>query len=251
MIQGTGLSSIVRRGTSLVLDALLPHRCLSCGTLVEAAGVLCPECWLGIEMLGPPQCDACGLPFEYDMGEGTVCGACARERPPFERARAALLYNERSRDLVLAFKHADRTEGAATFARWMIRAGEDLVAGADIVVPVPLHWSRLFARRYNQAALLAQAIGREAGIEAGVDVLVRRRRTPSQGRLGRSARRRNVTGAFAVPPRRRSVIADRRVLLVDDVMTTGATVAACAKVLLRAGAASVDVLTMARVVRAA
>ncbi len=244
------LAGTARRILTPVLDALLPHRCLACGTLVEAAGVLCPDCWLGIETIGPPRCEACGLPFEFDLGAGTLCGDCARERPTFGRARAALIYNDRSRGLVLAFKHADRTEAAVPFARWMIRAGEALVTEGPVVVPVPLHWTRLFARRYNQAALLALAIGRETGLEVTVDALIRRRRTPSQGRLSRSARRRNVAGVFAVAPVRRPCIEGRRVLLVDDVMTTGATVAACAKVLLRAGAQSVDVLTLARVVRA-
>ena len=246
----TALTGAVRRVLMPVLDALLPHRCLACGTLVEAAGVLCPDCWLGIEMIGPPQCDSCGLPFEYDLGVGALCGACARERPPFGRARAALIYNDGSRGLILAFKHADRPEGAATFARWMVRAGDELIEEAEVVVPVPLHWTRLFARRYNQAALLAQAIGRQTGLEVRVDALIRRRRTPSQGRLGRSARRRNVAGVFAVAPARRSRIEGCRVLLVDDVMTTGATVSACAKALHRAGASTVDVLTLARVVRA-
>lgn len=230
-----------------ILDVLLPHRCLDCGTLVDAAGVLCAACWEEITFAGPPRCAACGLPFVYDAGPGILCGDCAAHPPPFRRARAAVIYGPASRRLILGFKHGDRTEAAPAFARWMVRAGAELLAEAEVIVPVPLHWSRLFARRFNQAALLAREIGRQSGLPVAPDALVRRRRTPSQGHLGRRSRRRNVAGAFAVPPRRAGHVAGRRVLLVDDVMTTGATVAACARALMRAGAASIDVLTLARV----
>jgi ComF family protein len=192
-------------------------------------------------------CEACGLPFEYDVGDGVLCGACARSTPAFTRARGAVLYNAASRRLVLSYKHGDRTENAPAFARWMMRAGADLIVDAEMVVPVPLHWTRLFARRYNQAALLAQAISRNTGLPFEPDVLRRRRRTPSQGYLGRSARRRNVAGSFAVPPKAAMALKGRRVLLIDDVMTTGATAASCARALLRGGAAAVDLLTFARV----
>lgn len=245
-----GSSDILRVAGRLftpVLDVLLPHRCLACGVIVDTAGVLCPACWEGMELIGPPCCEACGLPFEYDAGKGALCGACMREPPPFGRARAALLYTDASRRLVLSFKHGDRIEAASAFARWMIRAGSDLIAEAEVAVPVPLHWTRLFARRYNQAALLAAAIGAETGLDVSPDTLVRRRRTPSQGTLGRAARRRNVAGAFAVPQTRAAQLKGRRVLLIDDVMTTGATAVTCARVLRRAGAASVDVLTLTRV----
>jgi len=230
-----------------ILDALLPHCCLGCGALVDAAGVLCPRCWTDIAFAGPPCCAACGLPFAYDAGPGILCGDCASRPPPFGRARAAVIYGPASRRLILGFKHGDRTEAAPAFARWMARAGAELIAEAEVIVPVPLHWTRLFARRFNQAALLAHAIGRLCGLPVAPDALVRRRRTPSQGHLGRGARRRNVAGAFAVPSRRAGRVAGHRVLLVDDVMTTGATVASCARALTRAGAATVDVLTLARV----
>ncbi|MDX9862676.1 MAG: ComF family protein [Rhodospirillales bacterium] len=230
-----------------LLDVLLPHRCLGCGAIVDAPGVLCAGCWDEITFAGPPCCEACGLPFAYDAGAGTLCGECAAHPPPFRRARAAMIYGPASRRLILGFKHGDRTEAAVAFARWMVRAGADLIAESDLIAPVPLHWTRLFARRFNQAALLAHAIGRETGLEVAPDVLVRRRRTPSQGHLGRRARRRNVAGAFAVPPGRAGRVAGRRVLLIDDVMTTGATLAACARALGRAGAATVDALTLARV----
>ncbi|MCG8510004.1 MAG: ComF family protein [Rhodospirillales bacterium] len=239
--------SIPKRLLDSAIGVLLPHRCMACGDIVEAAGLLCESCWPGIEFIGPPWCEACGLPFEYDVGEGVLCGVCSRTSPPFVRARGAVLYNATSRRLALGFKHGDRTENAAAFARWMMRAGAELIAGCDLIVPVPLHWTRLFTRRYNQAALLAKAIAKETEASFAPEVLVRRRRTPSQGYLGRAARRRNVAGSFAVPARAESAISGKRILLIDDVMTTGATVAACSRACRRGGAAAVDVLTFARV----
>lgn len=238
-----------KRAGRRLLDTVLPPRCLACGVVVDAVGALCTGCWPRVAFLTPPRCACCGLPFEFDLGADALCGACAAGRPPFARARAAFRYDEGSKELILRFKHADRTDAAPAFARWMARAGPELLAEADIVAPVPLHRFRLFMRRYNQAALLATVIGRLAGKPAINDLLVRRRRTPSQGGLGAAARRRNVAGAFAVHPGRRDALTDKRVLLIDDVLTTGATVSACSSALLRSGAAAVDVLTLARVVR--
>ena len=238
-----------RRIAGLALDAVLPPQCLSCGTAVAAPGALCAECWSGVTFLVPPQCAVCGRPFEYDQGEGALCGACARRLPVFARARAAMAYGDTSRSLILGFKHGDRTDSAPAFGRWLMRAGAEMIADADLLVPVPLHWTRLFARRFNQAAVLTQGVARLSGVPTALDLLVRRRRTPSQGKLGVAARRRNLSGAFAIRPSRRSTVRGRRVLLIDDVLTTGATAAACSRTLLRAGAAAVDVLTLALVVR--
>ena len=194
-------------------------------------------------------CALCGHPFEVDVGEGAVCGACLEEPFPFQRARAVFLYDETSRSLILRFKHADRLEGAPAFAKWMARAGADLLGQTPVLVPVPLHRWRLLRRRYNQAAILAQALGREIGASVEMGVLIRHSHTPVQGRLGRTERARNVRGAFSVPPKRAPKIAGRHVVLVDDVMTTGITLSECAQALLKAGASSVDVLTLGRVVR--
>ncbi|NQV82896.1 MAG: ComF family protein [Rhodospirillales bacterium] len=234
------------------LDILLPPQCPSCNGVVEAAGVLCGPCWRQVDFVSPPQCVACGLPFSFDtsLSDTVLCGACARRRPPYERARAVMVYGDFSRKLVLAFKHGDRTDTAPALGRWMASAGADLIQDADVIAPVPLHWSRLFARRYNQAALLAGVVGKLAERTVVQDLLIRRKRTPPQGRLGVAARRRNVQGAFRLHPARTGNLEGRRVLLIDDVLTTGATVAGCAKVLLRGGAVAVDVLTLARVVRA-
>jgi ComF family protein len=243
------LLPILRGAAGVALDAVLPPRCLRCGGTVDAAGALCPGCWGAIRYLGPPQCACCGLPFEFSPGADALCGACLRARPPFERARAVFRYDAESKGLILAFKHADRTDGAAAFARWMQRAGQALLADADIIAPVPLHWQRLARRRYNQAALLGNALSRLSGVATVPDLLVRRRRTPSQGGLSAVGRRRNLQGAMAVRRRYAAAVADRRILLVDDVFTTGATAAACARALLRSGARAVDVLALAQVIR--
>lgn len=240
---------LLRSAGARAIDAVLPPRCLRCGVTVDTVGALCPDCWGMMAFLGAPLCACCGYPFEFEMGEGALCAACTRDHPAFDRARAVLRYDDSSRDLVLAFKHADRTDGAPAYGRWLARAGAELTPAAEIVAPVPLHWTRLFVRRYNQAALLALAVARQAQVPAIPDLLVRRRRTPSQGRLSAAGRARNVAGAFAVSPRHRAAVSGRRVLLVDDVLTTGATAEACARALRRGGAAAVDVLTLARVVR--
>jgi ComF family protein len=240
---------VLRRSAAGLFDAVLPPRCLQCGDLVGGHGALCGACWSKLRFLGTPCCAACGLPFEFDLGGEALCGACSARRPRFERARAALVYDDASRDLILRFKHADRLEGAATFAGWMARAGADLVAEADLVAPVPLHWLRLVRRRYNQAAVLANAIGGAQGKRVVPDLLIRRRATPTQGHLGREARRRNVAGAFQVNRRHAQALAGARILLIDDVLTTGATAEACAKTLLNSGAKAVDLLVFARVVR--
>ena len=246
---GEGVRSRLARAFRWGLDALLPPRCLKCGAAVESEA-LCAECWRGLRFLSDPVCEACGLPFAADPGPGALCGSCAVDPPAFARARAAFVYDDSSRRLILGFKHADQTFAAPAFGVWLARAGAELLADADVVVPVPLHWTRLFARRYNQAALLARAVGARAGLPVEPGLLVRRRRTPAQGRLSRAARERNLAGAIAVPEKRRARIAGRRILLVDDVLTTGATAGSCARALAAAGASAVDVLTLARVVRA-
>jgi len=238
----------MRRAGIRLLDLVLPPRCVACGAAVAEAGALCPGCWTAIDFLVPPLCPRCGYPFEHELAEPTLCAACRTAPPVYDRARAVLRYDAGSRPMLLAFKHADRTDLAPAFGRWLARAGAELLAESDLVVPVPLHWTRLFARRYNQAALLAQAAARQAGRPCLPDLLVRRRRTRPQS-AGRAARARNVAGAFTVPATKQTRVEGRRILLVDDVRTTGATLDACARALKVAGAAGVDVLTLAMVVR--
>ncbi len=239
----------VRRIWHWALNMVLPAQCLACRTVVDTLGTLCPSCWSKVRFIERPFCAACGVPFEFEMGEGAQCGACVRSRPEYDRARAVIVYDEGSRGLILSFKHGDRTDAAPALARWMVRVGAELIADADLIVPVPLHWTRLFARRYNQAALLAVAIGKQSGTRVTPDLLVRRKRTSPLGKLGPSARRKTVQHAFTIRARKVPIVTGRRVLLIDDVHTTGATVKACSHVLLRAGATAVDVLSVARTVR--
>jgi ComF family protein len=245
---GGFVSAVAEQG----LNWLLPPRCLGCGEDVARAGALCSTCWQQINFVAPPHCVCCGRPFEFAADPDSRCGPCLADPPPFSRARTVMQYDDASRGMLLAFKHGDRTDAADGFARWLGRAGAELLTGPGepLLVPVPLHRWRLFARRYNQSALLALALARQSGLTAVPDLLVRRRSTPSQGGLSRSGRARNVAGAFTIRPRHRSTVTGRRIVLVDDVLTTGATVRECTRVLLHAGAIQVDVLTLARVVKA-
>lgn len=235
------------RISGAVLDALLPPRCLKCGAIMARTGNLCSSCWRRVEFISPPLCHVCGVPFEFESGGEVLCGACIRRPPVFGRARAVFRYDDFSRGLILAFKYGDRTDAAPAFGRWLVRAGEDVLEGADYLIPVPLHWSRLFRRRYNQAAVLAAAISGETGIAVLSDALRRTRRTRPQGHLSARERGRNLRGAIALYPRHDEAVAGRNIILVDDVMTSGATVGECARVLNASGANRVDVLTLARV----
>lgn len=234
-----------------LLDAVLPPLCLGCNEIVAEPGALCAVCWPGFGFIAPPLCARCGTPFVEDLGPGAECGACLRRPPRFRRARAALVYDDKSRALVLPFKHGDRTDMARACGRWMASAGSELLAEAELVAPVPLHWRRLFTRRYNQAVLLARCVSSASKARLVPDLLRRARWTGSQAGLKAQDRRRNVRRAFELHPRWAATVKGKTVLLVDDVLTTGATVEACAYALQRGGARHVDVLTLARVVRLA
>lgn len=223
------------------LDLVLPLTGLD-GEAVQSPG-LNAEAWRKITFLADPVCDGCGAPFEYDLG--ARCAACQAKPRAFARARAACLYDEHSRGLILQLKHADRPELGALFARWLNRAAADLIAECDAIAPIPLHRSRLFRRRYNQAAEIARPLSRLAGKPYLADVLMRRRPTASQGGKSAGARARNVAAAFAaLNP---SQVSGKKILLIDDVLTTGATAQGCARALLTAGALSVDLAVVARV----
>ena len=231
------------------LDLLLPPQCICCDAPVSRPGQFCAACFRVTAFISAPYCARCGVPFG-NVGQGglhQLCPSCEADPPHFGQARAALRYDLQGRRLILPFKHADRPELAAVLAPMMARAGAALLARAELLVPVPLHRLRLFRRRYNQAALLAQALSRTSRVPAAVDALQRRRATASLGEKSAEERAETVRDAFAIRPSRAGLVRGRHVLLIDDVMTSGATANACAETLLAAGASGVDVLVAARV----
>ncbi|ODT88845.1 MAG: amidophosphoribosyltransferase [Phenylobacterium sp. SCN 70-31] len=223
---------------------LFPPQALDGGPRPMAGGYSAAA-WTRIRFLDGPVCDGCGIPFEYDPG--ARCAACLAKPRAFDAARAACLYDETSRDPILKLKHADRVDLAPMLARWISRAAAELIEEADAIMPVPLHPLRLLGRRYNQAAEIARPLAAMTGTPYLPDALVRRRATASQGGKSGSGRRRNVAGAFDVPARRRRQVEGLRILLIDDVLTTGATAEGCARALKAAGAARVDLAVVARV----
>ncbi|NWG45583.1 MAG: ComF family protein [Alphaproteobacteria bacterium] len=231
----------------ILADLLVPPLCLSCRVPVAEPGRLCAPCWSEVKLIGGPVCPGCGLPYPHPVPAGTRCGACLRAPPAFEAARAAGLYEGPLRGLVLGLKHGDRWDCAPLLAGLMAGAGAELLAEADLLVPVPLHAIRRIGRRFNQSALLARALALRTGRPLCLDALMRARPTRPQVGLSREARARNVRGAFRVRPARLARIEGRRILLVDDVLTSGATADACARALLKGGARAVCVLTALRV----
>ncbi|HEX8468002.1 MAG TPA: ComF family protein [Allosphingosinicella sp.] len=230
-----------------LLDFALPPRCPGCGAITSEPHRFCLDCWRSLTFLSEPCCARCGLPFAYPSASETSCGRCLADPPPFDRLRAAVAYGEVSRQVALKLKYSGRPGLAETLAHFMLRHVGPREAEA-LLVPVPLHRWRIWKRGYNQAALIASALSRRTGLAADLDLIERTRATPPLRGLGRRERALAVRGAFKVPPRSRGRLAGRPVLLVDDVYTSGATAAACARVLKRSGAASVEILCWARVV---
>lgn len=240
-------ASMLRR----IADFLLPPVCISCRTRVGSHGLLCGTCFAKIDFIAPPLCERLGVPLPFETGEKPLSAAAIASPPVYDRARAAAHYSDAMRELVQSFKYRDRHEGLALFARWLAKAGAELLADADLIVPVPLHTTRLWRRRFNQSAMLAVALGRLCRVPVDCFALMRVRPTASQVGLTADQRRRNVAGAFRVDKDNAPRIKGRKLVVVDDVITTGATAEACARVLKRAGAARVDVLALARVVEPA
>ena len=230
------------------MDLLIPLRCVKCGVIVENKEGLCASCWPLISFIAKPYCACCGLPFDFEIEDGALCGVCNHDRPPYTTARFVFSYTSESKDLILKFKHTDSIGSAPLFATWMARSLEAIQD--PLCIPVPLHWTRLFMRTYNQAALLAREIAKLNGWTYVPSLLLRKRRTPSQGYLSKKERIKNVSGAFKVSETKKMQLSGKTILLVDDVFTTGATLNACSKTLLKAGAKEVHVLTLGRVVKA-
>ena len=240
-----------RAGLRSLTNFVWPHRSIVTGQRHGGDGPLTADDMAELNFLNGTGCRSCAIPLEIDLGEDSLCGACAAKAPIWDQARAAVAYDDVSRQAILELKHAGRRDGLRAMGNWMALAGRDILPETDWLVPVPLHYQRLASRGFNQAAWLTQGVARQTGTLALIDALSRKRNTQSQRGLTARQRQRNVAGAFEVRKSRLSRIKGSRVTLVDDVLTTGSTLAACTKALKRAGATRVNVLVLARVVREA
>ena len=231
----------------LLSRLLVPPTCAGCGIMAAEPQALCPTCWKKLHFISRPFCEKYAVPFSYDASPDALSPEAHRFPPPWNKARAVALFQDLAPDLVHGLKYKDRHDFAALMARLMTRAGKDIIENADIVVPVPLHWRRYIRRRYNQAALLGKFIAKENRKPFAPRLLLRRKPTPTQVGLKREARIRNLQSAFIAKPFMHPYIENRTILLVDDVMTSGSTLASATKVLLKNGAKEVNVLVFARV----
>ena len=243
------MQSTLRGAATAVLRTVYPPRCLACGGLVEEEFGLCPTCFRDTPFVAGLACDACGVPLPGSSDRAEHCDDCLQGPRPWAQGRAALVYRDRARQLVMALKHGDRQDIAIPAARWMTRVTRPIAAADAVVVPVPLHLTRHLKRRYNQSALLARGLARGLGLQACPDALVRRSATPSLDGKGRDERYQTLDGQLAVAPSRVAQIAGRPVIVVDDVMTSGATLDAATRALLASGATSVCISVLARVSR--
>jgi len=235
------------------INFILPPRCIASGEIVDQQGMVSPVLWRELNFISNPKCECCGFPFDFDLeglNDGNLCASCIKYPPKFEKARSALIYDDASRDIILGFKHGDQTHAIPTFTPWLLRVGKELLDETDLIIPVPLHPTRLIRRRFNQAGLIAQSLSKAQNIPTILNGLIRLRAAPTQGYLDMKERKRNVRKAFRVNPRHQHVLKGKKVLLIDDVFTTGATINECTKELLKVGVQSVSVLTVARVVKA-
>lgn len=244
----TGIARPLRRLGAMVLDQLYPPVCLACDRPVATADALCAECFRTLRPITAPLCPVLGLPFEVSLGPEARSAEAIADPPPFDRARSAVVYNDVARALVGKLKYGDRPELARFCARLMARAGHELWGPDAVLVPVPLHRTRQFSRRYNQSTELARALSKLTGVPVDPLLAIRRKRTRQQVGLSGDARQRNVAGAFAPHPDALARLRGRRVVLVDDVITTGSTVKAVTRALKSGGADRIDVVSFARVV---
>lgn len=233
--------------TYTALDYIFPPRCLQCNIFIVTHHNFCHECWSNIQFITTPHCRICGMPVEFSsLLAASLCNLCISHRPIYHNARSALAYDLAARPLITRFKYHDYSLIAPVFAKWMATAGKDILLNADIIVPVPLHWRRFLFRRYNQSSLLAYHIGKLCCIPFNDSYLVRKHHTTSQAQLSRKDRLNNVKEAFHVELSNRPAFEGKHIILIDDVMTSGATISACSQTLLNSGASKVSVLTLAR-----
>lgn len=230
------------------LNLILPPRCPITGDIVDKQGVMSSQAWQGLVFISDPRCNLCGIALDFETSDNAKCHQCIENTPSFYSARSALVYNDTSRDLILGFKHGDKTHLIQSFMPWLKKAGKELFEQADYLVPVPLHPMRMIMRRYNQASLISSELSRSVNVSHLPDALYRVRSTPSQGHLTGDERIKNVHNAFDVNPKLIKKIQGKNLVVIDDVYTTGATVNECSKVLYGSGAKQVSVLTIARVI---
>ncbi|MEQ1697826.1 MAG: ComF family protein [Hyphomicrobiaceae bacterium] len=244
---GSRASRLLRAGARAIADVIVPPVCLACKAPLCEHHALCATCWGQVDFIRAPLCDRLGIPLTFDTGGVMISAGASSDPPDYDRARAVAAYHGVMRGLIHGFKYSDRHNARRLFGRWLVTAGETLIAECDVAVPIPLNRWRLLHRRFNQSAILAMEVARRTGIAHAPLALVRTKKTSRQVGLTLEERRQNVAGAFAVPERWLPAIAGRRVLLIDDVITTGATANAAARALKSAGAARVDILALALV----
>jgi ComF family protein len=227
-----------------IFDICFPTMCCNCGEIVESEGI-CSRCWKEIKWISDPKCKICGIPFELNISD--ICVACMNRKPIFDQAISAFEYNEASRGILLKFKHGDATYLCPQLARWIYGASQSVIQNADLLIPVPIHFFKRLKRKYNQSELLAQELEKLSGIPHEPRILQKKKRTLQQEGLSRTIRLQNVKGSFSVNEKYKNLLEKKTVLLIDDVLTTGATANECAKILKKHGAEKVIVLTVARV----
>lgn len=238
---------LARVAGAAALDLVVPPVCVACERRIASRDALCAGCWRAIRFIRAPLCDRLGIPLPYATGGRQISAAAAQHPPPYDRARAVGEFDGVMRDLVHRLKYGDRQHARSLFGRWLVLAADGLLEGADLIVPVPMHWRRLLARRFNQAALLAGEVAARTAIAFEPRLIERIKPTRSQTELSAAERERNLAGAIRVRPGASGRLEGRNVILVDDVITTGTTVGVCARVLKRAGARRVEVLALALV----
>lgn len=238
-----GFRGVLRAGGRRALDLIYPPQCISCEIATSESHALCAACWAGLPLISKPYCQRLGTPFTVDYGAEMLSPAAIADPPRFDKARAVAVHDGAARDMVGRFKYGERLDMARLMAKMMVQAGGDVLKGADLIVPVPMHRLRLWRRRYNQAAILANEVGRLAAIPVNLHALERIKRTPPQVGLRRNERRANLAGAFRIAKETAHMVQGRHVVVIDDVRTTGSTLNACAHILRKAGASRIDVLT--------
>lgn len=234
-----------------IINAVFPKRCYSCKTIISHASSLCPKCFKDLSHITKPYCNICGAPFEFEdedfqTGKNRTCGKCIKTPPHFDKAKAVYIYNDMSKNLILPFKHGDKTQIAHFLAKQLDSTGKTSFKNADLIIPVPLHKDRFKKRKYNQAGILASNLSKISKIPVNHFILERIKATKSQGHLTTKQRLKNITGAFKVNPKLKHLIKDKNIILIDDVITTSSTINECAKVLKKSGAKKIEVLAIAK-----